>query len=375
MASYRVVSSDDHVFEPPDLWTDGIEPEFKERAPRVVRQEDGSDWWMCEGITISGTGGGTQPGRRFEESEKLSFRDSLENARPGGWDPYEHVKDMDMDDVDVSILYPTVGLMIYAIPDGELVSATFRTYNDWLAEYCRPSPKRLKGIAMINLDDVAAGVRELERSFGLGLVGAMITVFPPEDRQYDSPEYEPLWATAQDLGMPLSLHIATNRTGLSTTSNLQAITPVSFCNVDHWVRTSIGHMIFSGVFERYPKLQIGSIEMDLAWVPHFLSRLDYSYTQRPLEDFKHRFKEDMLPSDYFHRNVFLSFQEDILGVRDRELIGVDSLVWGSDYPHLESTFPRSQEVLDEVLADCSDEDRAKIVGGNAARIYGFGEEG
>ena len=369
MSNYRIISSDDHVFEPPDLWTDRIEAEFRDRAPRVVRQEDGGDWWVCDGITVMGSGGGTQPGRRFEDSEKLSMRDTLENVRPGGWDPYEHVKDMDTDGVDVSILYPSVGLLVYGVPDTELVSSIFRTYNDWLAEYCQPFPGRLKGVAMVNVDDVGAGMRELQRCARMGLVGGMITVYPPEDRQYDSPEYEPMWAAAQDLGMPLSLHIATNRTGLGSSSNLIAVSPLSFSNVDHWVRTSIGHMIFSGVFERYPTLQVGSIEMDLAWVPHFISRLDYTYTQRPLEQFSYRFKEDMLPSDYFHRNVFLSFQEDILGIQLRDLVGVDSLVWGSDYPHLESTFPRSQEVLAEVLADCSEEERAKIVGGNAARIY------
>ena len=103
MSNYRIISSDDHVFEPPGLWTDRIEAEFRDRAPRVVRQEDGGGWWVCDGITVMGSGGGTQPGRRFEDSEKLSMRDTLENVRPGGWDPYEHVKDMDTDGVDVSI--------------------------------------------------------------------------------------------------------------------------------------------------------------------------------------------------------------------------------------------------------------------------------
>ena len=114
---------------------------------------------------------------------------------------------------------------------------------------------------------------------------------------------------------------------------------------------------------------LGAIEQELAWVPHFLDRIDYAYTQRPLDWSPYRFKEDMLPSDYFHRNVFLSFQEDILGIRDRPIIGVDNLVWGSDYPHPESTFPKSQEILGEILAECNDEERAKIVGGNTARIY------
>jgi predicted TIM-barrel fold metal-dependent hydrolase len=130
-------------------------------------------------------------------------------------------------------------------------------------------------------------------------------------------------------------------------------------------------MIFSGVFERYPKLQVGSIEMELSWVPHFMDRMDYAYTQRPHGDRWYTFKEDALPSDYFHHNVFLGFQEDAVGIRLRDIIGVDNLQWGSDYPHMESTFPRSREILDELLADCSEEEKVKIVGGNTARVYGL----
>ena len=128
-------------------------------------------------------------------------------------------------------------------------------------------------------------------------------------------------------------------------------------------------MIFSGVFERFPKLQVAAIEMELSWVPHFLDRMDYTYTQRQTELTPHRFRDDMLPSDLFHQNVYLSFQEDALGIRDRHIIGVDNLMWGSDYPHAEGTFPRSQEIIQEILVDCTEEEKAKIAGGNAARVY------
>ena len=235
-----------------------------------------------------------------------------------------------------------------------------------------PPPRRIKGIAMLNVDDLKSSIDELERCAKLGFVGAMVTVYPPEARAYDSPEYEPLWATAEDLGIPLSLHIGTNRAAPGQDlSSPDTVRPAFFTNVDHWVRMSLADMIFSGVFERYPKLQVGAIEMELSWVPHFLDRLDYTYTQRIPGSSWHRFKEDMLPSDYFHRNVFLGFQEDALGIRDRHIIGVDNLLWGSDYPHVESTFPRSREILEEILVDCTEEERARIVGGNAVRIYGL----
>ena len=370
MAGYRIISSDDHVFEPPDLWTSRIESRYRDRAPQLVRMEDG-DWWVCDGIKGSGSGGsgGGQVGTRFDDPDKLSTGGAFENVRPGGYIPEEHVKDMDIDGIDMSIMYPTVGLPLYNVKDGKLLNAVFNTYNDWIAEFCQAYPNRLKGVAMLNIDDVRVGVEELERCADMGLVGAMISVYP-EERSYDSPEYELLWAAAQDLHMPLSLHILTNRAGAdSSFENSGDISAAFFTNVDHWVRMSIAHMIFSGVFERYPKLQVGSIEMELAWAPHFLDRLDYNYTQRPKTGKWHTFKEDMMPSDYFHRNVFLGFQEDALGVKDRHIIGVDNLLWGSDYPHSEGTFPYSRQVLDEILAECTEEEKAKIVGGNAKRVY------
>ena len=111
------------------------------------------------------------------------------------------------------------------------------------------------------------------------------------------------------------------------------------------------------------------MEHELSWIPHFLDRLDYTYTQRTQNGVWYRYKEDMLPSDYFHRNVFLAFQEDALGIRDRDIIGVDNLLWGSDYPHSESTFPRSRQILEEILVECTEEEKSKITGENAARVY------
>ena len=370
MTAYRIISSDDHISEPPDLWTSRIEAKYRERAPRMFRrEEDHTDWWTCDGVRGLGSGGGgQQAGIRFEDPDRLSFAGSFESALLGGYIPNERVKDMDVDGIDVSIIYPTEGLSLYSVHDGELLNAVFRTYNDWIAEFCQPYPDRLKGIAMLNIDDVEVGVKELQRCANMGLVGAAITVDPPENHAYDSIEYEPLWAAAQDLQMPLSLHLGTNRSVVVSMFSAE-VGAAFYTNVDHWVRMSLAYMIFSGVFERYPKLQVGSIEMELSWAPHFLDRLDYNYTQRPKTGKWHTFEGDMMPSDYFHRNVFLGFMEDHLGMRDRHIIGVDNLLWGSDYPHVETTFPRSQQVLKEILADCTEEEKAKIVGGNANRIY------
>ena len=374
MADYRIVSSDDHIYEPPDLWTSRIEEKYRDRCPQLQPFRDGQIW-VCDGTLGQSLAQGTNAGRRYEDPDTVTRVDVFENVRPGGYIPEEHIKDMDLDGVDVSVLYPTVGLMLFrTVTDSDLLTAIFRTYNDFTAEYCSGHPKRLVAIAMINVDDVQVGVKELERCKKKGFVGAMIPVAPPQRQKYYSAEYEPLWAQAQELGMPLSLHTVTNRAGSETSLQSEVDRPpadmlAELCSQDYYAKMSLAHMIYSGVFERYPSLQVGSVEHELSWIPNFLDRLDFNYTQRGYERDWYRFKEDMLPSDYFHRNVFLSFQEDTLGLRDRDIIGVDNIQWGSDYPHTESTFPRSREILQEILADCTEEEKAKISGGNAARIY------
>jgi len=370
MPNYRVISSDNHVFEPPDLWTSRAKPQFKDRVPQLVREYDG-DWWFCDNHRTIGLSAGAQTGMRFEAPEQMVRTTTFDKVRRGGYEPEAHLADMDADGVDVSIVYPTVGLLLYSVPDSALLSEMFRNYNDWLAEFSAARPDRLRGIAMINVDDVQEGISELQRCAKMGLAGGMITVYPPEGKGYDNPMYEPLWAAAQDLDIPLGMHIATNRPGPGQDFGLEDRNRVrnSFlANADHWVRMSLGDMIFSGVFERYPKLQIGTVEHELSWIPHFLDRIDYTYTQRVQQE-RYRFKEAMLPSDYFHRNVFCGFQEDVMGIRDRHIIGVDNLLWGSDYPHVESTFPRTRQIIEEVLVDCTEEEKAKIAGGNAVRIY------
>jgi predicted TIM-barrel fold metal-dependent hydrolase len=205
----------------------------------------------------------------------------------------------------------------------------------------------------------------------MGFAGAMITEYPLEDRRYDQPEYEPFWAAAQALDIPLSLHTATRRQGKIRGTGEQTLRDASSrATKVFYPATSMCDMIFSGVFERYPNLKLAIVEFELAWVPHLLSSMDYTYHERH-EEALYRFKDGWRPSDFFHRNVFLSFQEDALGIRLRDIIGVDNMMWGSDYPHSESTFPQSQKILAQILAGVPDEDYAKIVGGNTARLYHF----
>jgi predicted TIM-barrel fold metal-dependent hydrolase len=366
-----ILSSDSHVFEPPDLWTTRIDAAFRDRAPRMQRINGVDQLVVEEHQVIAGIGLISNAGARFEAPETISSQGRFEDVHQGGYDPAQHLKDMQLDGVAGEVLYPSQGLFYFKVADTQLMSAIFRAYNDWLAEFCRTDPERLKGIAMINLDDVQDGIKELERTAKMGFAGAMITEYPPEERRYDQPEYEPFWAAAQALDMPLSLHTATRRQGKIRGAGEKTLRDASSrATKVFYPATSMCDMIFAGVFERYPNLKLAIVEFELAWVPHLLSSMDYTYRERH-EEALYRFKDGWRPSDFFHRNVFLSFQEDEVGIRLRDIIGVDNMMWGSDYPHSESTFPQSQKILAQILAGVPEDDYAKIVGGNTARLYHF----
>ncbi len=369
MSDYKVISSDSHIIEPENLWEERIDPRFKDRGPRLLHEGE-SDQWVCDGLRFGAIGVNQQAGLRFENPERLSVQGSMETVPLGGLDPQEHVKDMDVDGVSGGVLYPSQGLTLFRVPATDVLSAAFRAYNDYLAEFCSPYPERLKGIAMINLDDVADGTKELERAARLGLVGAMISVNPI--LPYDHPAYETFWAAAQNLGMPLSLHVGTMRwkPGMDT-DGVAAQSAVDFPNREYDARQCVYAMIFAGVFERYPKLKVGVVEFEVSWAPYFMSRMDNFYKERAVGVHGTRFQGDMLPSDFFRRNIFIGFQEDDLGIQLRYHIGVENLLWGSDYPHAESTFPKSREILETILQGVPEEEKAKIAGDNTARLYGF----
>jgi predicted TIM-barrel fold metal-dependent hydrolase len=366
-----VLSSDSHVFEPPDLWQTRIDKAFRERAPRIERINGGDHVVVETDQVLSGIGLISNTGVRFEAPETISPLARIEDVPRGGFDPDQHLKDMALDGVAGEVLYPSQGLFYFKIADTGLMSAIFRAYNDWLAEFCRSDPARLKGVAMINLDDVDDAIKELERTARLGLCGGMITEYPAEDRRYDQPEYEKFWAAAAALDMPLSLHTATRRQGKIRGAGTGTLRDASSrATKAFYPALSMCDMIFSGVFERHPRLMLAIVEFELSWAPNVITMMDYTYRERHGEAI-YRFKDGMVPSDFFRRNVVLSFQEDAIGIRLRDVIGVDNMMWGSDYPHSESTFPESRRILSEILAGVPDDEQAKIAGGNTARVYNF----
>ncbi|HEX7096610.1 MAG TPA: amidohydrolase family protein [Acidimicrobiales bacterium] len=376
LARTWMISSDSHIVEPPDLWEGRMPAELADRGPRVVSEPDG-DWWYVDGRkTMSFLG--IQAGRRFEgDPEKLRTSGAFEEVRPAAYDPAAYVAENEEDGIWGSVIYPSQGLVLYSVPNTEVVSAAMRAYNDWLAEFCSYDPSRMKGIAMLNIDEPSEAVEELQRAHGLGLAGAMITVAPPPWRPLRDPSLDPLWEAAERLSMPISLHVGTDRADprlgdAAFRLDVKNVPPSAFVNKDFQVRQAFADLILSGVLERHPGLRVGTVEHELAWIPFFLEQMDYTYTDRPRRGDWHRFADPAArPSHYFLRQCFASFQEDAVGLRLRDEIGVRALLWGSDYPHTESTFPRSREILAKILDGVPEEDVVRIVCTNAAELYGF----
>lgn len=373
MSEYRVISSDSHIVEPPDLWLDRMDPRYSDRIPHIVNL-DHYDQWFCDHQSIGSTGSALGAGLRFSSPQDISLEAKFDDAIPGGYDPHARIHDMDLDGIGADVIYSSIAGVMYKVEDPDLMRSVFAAYNDWLADFCAPYPNRLKGIGQILLDDnMDAGLAELNRIVKLGLCGTMIPLFPRVGESYDHPTmYEPLWASAQALNIPLSLHIGTRRPGSHTLDAEGKIIqkPSDRSTTDYWIRMSLADLIFSGVFERYPDLRVVNVEHDASWVPYFMFRMDTTYRDRHFQA-TYRFKGDTLPSDFMRSNVYHSFQEDGLGIRLRDIIGVDKIMWGSDYPHTESTFPRSQEILAEILEGVPEKEKAMIVGGNCARLYGI----
>lgn len=367
-----VVSSDSHIIEPPDLWSK-VAPD-DEAMPRVVRESDG-DWWYVAGRrTMSFLG--VQTGDRFErDADDLRTSATFEDVRESAYDPARYLAENETDGIWGSVLYPSQGLVLYAVPDSDVLTRAARVYNDWLADFCAHDPARLKGVAMLNTDDPDAAAAELRRAHARGLSGAMIPVRTPAWNPYRSPAYEPLWQAAEELGVPLSLHVGTDRADPRTGEfflDVKDVPASVFVNKDMQVRAALGDLILSGVFEKHPALRVGTVEHELAWIPFFLDQMDYTYTDRPPRGKWHRYADpEARPSHFWHDNCFASFQEDAIGVRNRDLIGVGTLMFGSDYPHTESTFPRSREILDTILAVVPGDEANRIVRDNAAALYGF----
>ena len=373
MADSRLISADSHFVEPPTMWAERLERRFRDRAPRAVRL-DGKpgEYFVCEDIAPAPLAAFFSAGVPAAEMPDFMKRGFAE-APKGVHDPAERIKDQDRDNVAAEVIYTSMGMPLFGLADAEFRAACFRAFNDWATEYCQYNLKRLIPLGLITLEDIPAAVAELERIKRLGMAGAMIWGEAPAERPYAHPDYDPFWAAAQDLEMALSLHILTGAKG--TAGHASSVLNPNMKGVEfmtgvismvHPIERSLTAFVIGGVFERFPRLKIVSAENDVAWLPFFLYRID-KYAARGLANVKLPLK----PSEYIKRQVYATFINDPVFVNLLEWYPADNIMWSSDYPHGQATFPHSQEYVTQHLSKVSEADRRKIVHDTAAKFYGL----
>jgi len=378
MTDYKLFSGDSHVSEPPDLWQKRIDKRYSYRAPFVdTREKDGrlQDFLIYEGfpphpvsVGLASAAGGKHGDKAGEQIRAAKYADAL----PGGWDPAARLKDQDLDGVDGEVLHPTLGFRLFWLKDADLQRAVFRAYNDWLGDYVSHDRRRLVGLALISIEDPAEAVREIERAAKLGHKGIMIALSPPPDRPYSLRLYDPIWAAAQEMGLPVVLHAITGA-GESRLSIAYWDPAMTLFGVllHHEAERTLAHMIGSGVLERFPRLKLVSAENGIDWFPPFLARMDRAARAgtRSLQVETWPTKLSLKPSEYFRRQVFVGFIDEPEAVPMRNEIGVENLMWASDYPHFASTWPRSQEFVAKATDGVSAADRRKLVRDNSLAVF------
>jgi predicted TIM-barrel fold metal-dependent hydrolase len=360
-----VVDADGHVVEPRTAWTTVPEP----YRPSVTRDRNGYEHVVVDGVEILAVPLGTlaTPGSRFSDAQSFL---PIEHAHPGGSDPSARLADMDIEGIDQAVLFPSIGLYFWALSDPRAAVPIARAYNDWLASYCATDPTRLFGAAMVPMQNPSAAVAELRRAHDeLGFVAAFVRPNPCCGRSLSDPAYEPVWDAAEDSAMPIAVHEGSSVI-VPTLGSDRPFNPLVLHAVSHTFEEMLAcaQLIAFGVLERHPALRVVFLESSGGWVPFWLERLD-----EQAESFGGFCPELRLtPSEYFARQCWISYEID-----ERTLpalapfIGESRIVWGSDYPHHDATFPGAVDTLRATMAPLSSDVQAKILGVNAAELYGL----
>ncbi len=371
-APTRIISADCHINEPPHVF-DGVPASMKERAPKMLRGADGGDGWSFDGKPPAHTFGVEAVAGREGKNKKLTGL-RFDELLPGNYDGSAHVKDMDIDGVDVSVVYPAHAARAYVEPDRELALACIRSFNDWmLGEFQAAEPDRLVGLPMLPVDDgMDVCVAELERCMKGGAKAGFIPGFPR--RPYHDPYYAPLFARAEEAGIPLTFHRSFGGKPAEEDWDELVGMKITAAGTVHRFFSAVRpftYMVYGGVFERHPKLKIVAGEVNCGWLPFWLQTMEQNFTVRSeLSDGTIEARDR--PVDCLGRNLFVTIIDDKVGfdlVPDHPWLA-DTAMWSSDYPHSVSAWPNSRKVLTELGSALTTEQLEKIAHGNAARVYG-----
>ena len=394
MPQFKLISADGHLNDPPAAW-ERVQKDYGERAPKVLENPPGRKglWLVTDGLDpnpcynpSAGFLVGKPEGVSAMDVNQLAdetvsnFRETFRyEDHPGSWQPSARLKEQDRDGVEAEVLFSSWCSQLYALTDPPFQRACFRSYNFWLHEFCSSDPKRLIGVPLISVLDVETAVEDMQEYARMGFRGVRLPS-AIRDHKYYEPVYEPLWATAEDLNLLLINHSGRPQGGGSRRW-FQKLS-----SADDWpnffqdskqkvVKTFIGQLIFSGVFDRHPKLKVICTEFDAGWVGVIVQQVDYQYGPKKAAHgttLEEGMKLKLPPSEYFRRNLWFTFMDDRAAVLTTPIYGEDNFMWSSDYPHAACTWPYSRQIVDRMCQGVDAAVARKVFRENANKLYNLG---
>lgn len=365
------VSADSHVTEAPNCYTDYIDPQFRDVAPRVVKNDKGGDAFVIDGI--AGMVGVSPISSAGIDPREVTDARSFDQIHAAGWKGEARADAQDRDGIAAEIIYPSIGMILCNHPDNDYRHACFQAYNRWLQEFQSAAAARVFGLGVSAVRSVADAVKDFRDIKEMGFKGVMLPCDPGTDFDYDDPAFDALWETAVDLRLPISFHIFTSgRKGKSAfeASSMKGRGKSWAHNHHALLRANqdvLSLFLWGRIFERFPDLKIVCAEADAGWVPHFMYRMDHYYN-------RHRFfakTADLpkLPSEYFRENIYMTFQDDIVAFNTTDMMNPERLMWANDFPHLDSTWPWSHQLLSVQTRRLPEHLKRRILRDNVIDLY------
>lgn len=366
-----VIDADSHVLEPADLWESRLDPEYRDRGVRIY-ERDGLETLEIGGVvvlqgTLAGLGGveTTPRTKLFDGSMRY-----VDGCPPASYDAAARLTLYDEWGVDAGVVFPTIGILPFATDDMGLLNAMMTAYNRWQADFAADGHGRIIPIATINLRDRDAAIAELDRCLALGFKGVFLPPEPIDGRLPGDPWFDPVWARCAEAGVPLCFHVVVrfSGTGVPFEGWLQAGAGMLFgfsLGSTAQLIPAIAHMALSGVFDRIPLLKVLAVEAGCGWAPYLMDRLDEKHDI--LGGIMSATRER--PSHYMRNNIWYVAEPEertISSVLD--LVGEDRVLWGSDYPHIDSTLDAPNQIRAS-LAGLSPARQRAVLGDNAVAVF------
>jgi predicted TIM-barrel fold metal-dependent hydrolase len=370
-ADAKIISVDDHVIEHPRVWLDRLPAKYADVAPRIVKLPDGNDTWLYEGKRSGNFALNAVAGKHPREfgMDPRSYDDML----PGCHDIADRIKDMDIEGVWAQLCFPNfggfAGSTFFAAKDKDLARLCISAYNDFiLDEWCGYAPDRQIPLMMVPYWDVEASVREIERTAAKGAKSISFIEAPHKLGlpSYHTDHWDPILRACEEADLPLSMHFGSGGMPLGQAPDGDMFISIALFGVNSMNATV--DLLFSPMFYKFPKLKVALSEGGIGWIPYILERTDYSWGRHK---YWCKINGDKLPSELFREHIYGCFIADQSGLEQRHRIGVDNIMFESDYPHSDSNWPHTRKLLADALADVPDDEARKIVELNARTLYHF----